>query len=621
MSNRFTLLLLAAAVATACGSPAPQNSPGEAGSTTDGASSDRLDDRPVLVEVESKEDRQQPTTGRSERDSDDALVKSPVPAMEEVIATGAVRRAKIAGDVAALKSMPQTMAQSMPHHPGLPHPVDPYPPHYQDQGRENYEAFDDNGLFWAHQTPVSTFSIDVDTASYANVRRFLNEGHLPNPEAVRVEELVNYFDYTYPTNRDERASREQPFSVYTEIGPSPWSADQKLVHIGVNGWQEDAAELPPANLVFLIDVSGSMNAPNKLGLLRQAMKMLARQLRPEDRLSIAVYAGSSGTVLEPTAGGDYAKIAQAIDNLQAGGSTNGGAGIRLAYNLAKQNFIKEGVNRVILATDGDFNVGTTDIGELERMVERERASGVALSVLGFGTGNYNDHLMQKIAQIGNGNAAYIDTMNEARKVLVDELAATLNIIAQDVKIQVEFNPEVVATYRLIGYETRHLNREDFNNDKIDAGEIGAGHRVTALYEIGLTNAEQTLIDPLRYGEQQSEPVVKGDFGPNDEIAFVKLRYKAPGGDRSKLITQPLFVRDMQTNIDATSETYRFAAAVAWFGQILRENKLVHGDDMNGVIDLANTAKGTDGHGYRAEFIGLARTAGALATPAGEAAGG
>jgi len=474
-------------------------------------------------------------------------------------------------------------------------------PIYQDYGRENYQKFADNGAQWATVNPVSTFSIDVDTASYANVRRLLNQGNLPNRDAVRTEELINYFNYNYPAADNEAT----PFGIYTEMGPSPWHTDRHLLHVGIKGWQpNDGGALPPANLVFLIDVSGSMQGPNKLDLLKRAMKMLVNQLRPQDQISIAVYAGAAGQALAPTPGDQKATINAAIDNLQAGGSTNGGQGIRLAYNLARQNLIRDGVNRVILATDGDFNVGTTDISDLEQMVEAQRKSGVALTVLGFGTGNYNDHLMQKIAQIGDGNAAYIDTINEARKVLVEEIGATLNIIAKDMKVQIEFNPEVVETYRLIGYETRHLNREDFNNDKVDAGEVGAGHTVTALYELTLKDGKGGVADPLRYGRRapRSEPSSEA------ELAFLKLRYKPPGSDTSKLIERRLFLQDISDTLANTSESYRFSAAVAWFGQVLRNNGLVQNVDIQNIIALAQAAKGHDEFGYRSEFISLARTA-------------
>ncbi|NKC01510.1 MAG: DUF3520 domain-containing protein [Pseudomonadales bacterium] len=489
---------------------------------------------------------------------------------------------------------------------GLPYPASiqhGVAPMYQDIGRERYEVFADNGIFWANQNPVSTFSLDVDTASYANMRRQLNGGSLPAPDSIRVEELVNYFSYAYP----KAETQDRPFSIYTEMGPSPWHTDRKLVHIGINGWNPlTDGDMPPANLVFLIDVSGSMQAPNKIYLLKNALRMMVNQMRPQDTISIAVYAGAAGEVLSPTPGDQKSKIFRAIENLQAGGSTNGGAGIRLAYDLAAQNLKSDGINRVILATDGDFNVGTTSVDELERLAEVKRKTGVALTVLGFGTGNYNDQLMQKIAQAGNGNAAYIDNLNEARKVLVEELGATLNIIAKDMKVQIEFNPEVVETYRLIGYETRHLNREDFNNDKIDAGDVGAGHTVTALYEVTLAGQSDSIADPLRY--QSQADITRRIEG---ELGFLKLRYKNPRGSESKLITQPLLVNDITTNLSTTSESYRFAGAVAWLGQVLRGNDQVVAADLNAIVKLAREAKGQDPHGYRAEFINLVKTAQAL----------
>ena len=529
----------------------------------------------------------------SEREIQPAIVTqdraAPSAAIEEVVMAGK-----------AANTMSKRLALSSLHH--QPHS----PPMYQDMGRERYEVFADNGVFWAAQNPVSTFSIDVDSASYANMRRQLNGGHLPNPDSIRVEELVNYFSYDYPRT----ATKSQPFSIYTEMGPSPWDDKRKLVHIGVNGWDpESEGELPPANLVFLVDVSGSMQAPNKIYLLKNALKMMVKKMRPEDTISLAVYAGAAGEVLSPTSGAEKAKIYAAIDNLQAGGSTNGGAGIRLAYQLAEQNLKKDGINRVILATDGDFNVGTTSVDELERLAEQKRKTGVALTVLGFGTGNYNDQLMQKIAQAGNGNAAYIDNLNEARKVLVEEMGATLNIIAKDMKVQIEFNPAVVETYRLIGYETRHLNREDFNNDKVDAGDVGAGHTVTALYEVTLVG-DESIADPLRYqGEKvQTDPEAQRSTG---ELAYLKLRYKEPNEDKSKLVTQPLLLSDIAQSVEATSQSYRFAGAVAWLGQVLRGNDQVSHTDMDTIADLATSAKGKDVHGYRSEFINLVRTAGAL----------
>ncbi|MGK0221967.1 MAG: Ca-activated chloride channel family protein [Limisphaerales bacterium] len=478
---------------------------------------------------------------------------------------------------------------------------------YQETGRENYQNVEVNGVKWAAQTPVSTFSVDVDSAAYANMRRQLNQGQIPHPDSIRVEELVNYFSYSYPRAKD----LDTPFSIFTEMGPSPWHSERKLVHIGINGWQDDNDDLPPANLVFLIDVSGSMQAPNKIQLLKSAMKMMVKQLRPQDSVAIAVYAGAAGQVLAPTAGDQKATITQAIDNLVAGGSTNGAAGIRLAYNLARNNFKQGGVNRVLLATDGDFNVGTTDIDALEKLVESERKSGVALTVLGFGTGNYNDHLMQKIAQIGNGNAAYIDNINEARKVLVEELGATLNIIAKDMKVQVEFNPAVVETYRLIGYETRHLNREDFNNDKVDAGDVGAGHTVTALYEVTLRGEHSAVADPLRY--QQND---RAKFN-TQELANVKLRYKQPNKSTSRLIERPLKVADIRTHVSKTSNAFQFSAAVAWLGQHLSDSNHVQNNRVQDMISLALAAKGNDDHGYRSEFINLLRTVDALTVASNE----
>jgi len=472
--------------------------------------------------------------------------------------------------------------------------------------RENYEHLAENPVRLTSEHPVSTFSIDVDTGSYSNVRRLLNAGTLPREDAVRIEELINYFDYDYPVP-DSTAT---PFSVSTEIAPAPWNADRLLLQIGIKGYEVPAEDRKPANLVFLVDVSGSMNSPDKLPLLKNALKMLSRQMTAEDRVSLVVYAGASGVVLEPTAGSDYAKIGRALDNLSAGGSTNGASGIRLAYDMAEQGFIDGGINRVILSTDGDFNVGTVDFEALIDIVEREREGGTSLTTLGFGTGNYNDQLMERLADAGNGNHAYIDSLNEARKVLVDQVGSTLQTIAKDVKIQVEFNPGVVAEYRLIGYENRMLRREDFNNDKIDAGEIGAGHTVTALYELSLVDGDDRLVDPLRYGGARP---VKGESSA--ELAYVRLRHKAPGGpgddEGSRLIEQAV-LRDDVVDIDAAGTELRFAAAVAAFGQLLKGGDYVGDYSWADVIALASAAKGADPHGYRGEFLGLARLADSLA---------
>ncbi|HHJ34840.1 MAG TPA: VWA domain-containing protein [Gammaproteobacteria bacterium] len=470
--------------------------------------------------------------------------------------------------------------------------------------RENYHHFDDNGITLVAETPVSTFSIDVDTGSYSNVRRLINAGSLPREDAVRVEELVNYFSYDYPLPEND----ETPFSVTTEIGITPWNPDTRLMHIGIKGYDLDSKKLPASNLVFLIDVSGSMNSPDKLGLLKSALKLLSKQMRAEDKISIVVYAGASGVVLEPVAANRSADITQALDSLAAGGSTNGAAGIRSAYLLAEQAFIKDGINRVILATDGDFNVGTVNFEALKDLVEEKRKTGISLTTLGFGTGNYNDHLMEQLADAGNGNYAYIDTLNEAQKVLVDEMSSTLNTIAKDVKIQIEFNPAVVAEYRLIGYENRALKREDFNNDKVDAGDIGAGHTVTALYEITLTDSKRHAIDPLRYGKP-----IDRKINHSDELAHLRLRYKKPEANKSKLIEQVIHASDINTQLASMSNHYRFSASVAGFGQLLRGGKHTENFSYDDVLTLARKSRGDDNYGYRGEFISLVNLASSLST--------
>lgn len=478
----------------------------------------------------------------------------------------------------------------------------PPPPPPVPEDRERYAKLTDNGVFLTQEQPVSTFSIDVDTGSYANVRRFINQGQLPPKDAVRTEELLNYFDYAYPQPRD----RAQPLALHTEIAPTPWNPNTRLLLVGLQGYLP--AERPAANLVFLIDVSGSMAAPNKLPLLISAFKLLTAQLGARDRVSLVTYAGNAGVVLEPTPGDQRAKILAALEQLGAGGSTHGAAGIQSAYRLAEQARLPEGINRVILATDGDFNVGMVNQEALIQLIEQERAKGISLTTLGFGGGNYNDQLLEQLADKGNGNYAYLDTLQEARKVLVDELASTLETIAGDVKLQIEFNPAQVAEYRLIGYENRLLAREDFNNDRVDAGEIGAGHSVTALYEITLTGSPQPRIDPLRYGAANSEPATPAPAGTGAELAFLKLRYKLPGQAESTLVTQALTAPSSQSE---PSERLRFAAAVAAFGQYLRGGATLNGFTLADIITLANGAKGEDASGYRTEFIGLARLAQAL----------
>jgi len=469
---------------------------------------------------------------------------------------------------------------------------------------ENYKHFDGASIKRVVETPVSTFSIDVDTGAYSNVRRMINAGTLPRHDAVRIEEMLNYFSYDYPVSEND----ETPFSVTTEIGVTPWNPDTRLLHIGIRGYDVSAEDLPASNLVFLVDVSGSMNSPDKLGLLKSALRLLSGQMRSEDRVSIVVYAGASGVVLEPVAGDQSAKIAQALANLSAGGSTNGAAGIRSAYLLAEQAFIKDGINRVILATDGDFNVGTTDFEALKELVAEKRKTGISLTTLGFGTGNYNDYLMEQLADAGNGNYSYIDTLNEAQKVLVDERSSTLKTIARDVKIQIEFNPAVVAEYRLIGYENQMLNREDFNNDKVDAGEIGAGHTVTALYEITLTDSDSRAIDALRYEKQLGAAV-----SHTDEVANLRLRYKAPAASRSKLIEQLIKTSDIKNHLADSSKRYRFSAAVAGFGQLLRGGRYSKKFTYADVLELARQARGKDAYGYRGEFISLVNLAGSLSS--------
>jgi len=459
--------------------------------------------------------------------------------------------------------------------------------------RENYAHFEDNTVKRVIEHPVSTFSIDVDTGAYSNVRRMLNNGRLPPKDAVRVEEFINYFSYNYPLPDNT----EPPFRVTTEIAPTPWNQDTYLLHIGIKGFDILTQNRPPANLVFLIDVSGSMASKDKLELVKSALKLLS--LNEQDRISLVVYAGASGLVLEPTPGNQSAIITTALAQLSAGGSTNGGSGIQLAYLVAQQAFIKEGINRVILATDGDFNVGTVNFEALKNLIEAKRKTGISLTTLGFGTGNYNDHLMEQLADAGNGNYAYIDTLKEAQKVLVTEMSSTFNTIAKDVKIQIEFNPAMVVEYRLIGYENRILKREDFSNDKVDAGEIGAGHTVTALYELALVGGKGQRLESLRYTEPTTKPSVM-----SDELIFLRLRYKTPDRDTSQLIELPLTRQNLLTEIDKTSKRFRFSAAVAAFGQLLRggtyTNKFTYAD----VLALARGARGEDPFGYRSEFISL-----------------
>ncbi|TAE40808.1 MAG: VWA domain-containing protein [Oscillatoriales cyanobacterium] len=488
---------------------------------------------------------------------------------------------------------------------GINQPVTPLPSptttalpaQTQQFDREGYNRIYDNSYQRASNNPLSTFGIDVDTASYSNVRRFINSGVMPPKDAVRLEELINYFTYDYPQPKGD-----QPFSINTEVANAPWNPQHKLVHIGLQGKSISTKNLPPNNLVFLIDVSGSMNSPDKLPLVKASLKYLVSELRAKDSVTIVVYAGAAGLVLPPTPGNQKEKILDSIDKLEAGGSTAGGAGIQLAYKVAKDNFIKQGNNRVILATDGDFNVGVSSDGELVRMIEEKREQGVFLSVLGFGTGNLQDAKMEQLADKGNGNYAYIDSLLEAKKVLVTQMGGTLFTIAKDVKIQVEFNPAKVQAYRLVGYENRVLQNQDFNDDKKDAGELGAGHSVTAIYEIipvGVaSDVKLPEVDPLKY---QPNPAT-ASTSQTDELMQVKLRYKNPNETVSQLITQSVI--DKPVKLENASANFRFAAAVAAFGMVLRDSEYKGAANFDQVLRLASQAKGEDKEGYRAEFIRL-----------------
>ena len=484
----------------------------------------------------------------------------------------------------------RTMGVSLPASPG----VDSIAMSTPTWNTESYNAVSENGFINVGNDPLSTFSIDVDTASYSNIRRFINQGIMPPTGAVRIEEMINYFSYSYP-----QPSSKHPFFVTTELGSCPWNDGHQLVRIGLKAKNIDTKKLPPSNLVFLIDVSGSMSAPNKLPLLKQSMKMLVKQLGKDDRVSMVVYAGNDRIALEPTAGSEQLKIFTAIDTLGAGGSTHASSGIVTAYKLAEQVFMPKGNNRIILASDGDFNVGTTSRGELQKLIEEKRESGIYLTVLGFGMGNYHDDTMEILADKGNGNYGYIDNLLEAKKVLVKEMSGTLFALARDVKIQVEFNPEKVGAYRLIGYENRILADEDFNNDTKDAGEIGVGHTVTALYELVPAGSDDMpSVDPLKY--QQVQPGTNAK--KSDELMTIKLRYKPMQTNQSTLLST--VVKEAAIDLNNTSNDFRFAASVAGYGMLLTGSELSGKIDYQQVLTLAKGAKGADAEGYRAEFIRL-----------------
>ncbi len=543
---------------------------------------------------------QKPLETRSVPADDEAgvVATEAAPTLDSVTVTGT--RLKAEGRNAAAERQMQAIAMPAPPASlasvGMVAPQQ-YLPAQPEPNTERYSEFTDNGIVRTGEQPVSTFSIDVDTGSYSNVRRMLAQGQRPPKDAVRVEEMINYFDYGYAGP----ANRSQPFQVTTAMAPAPWDGKRTLLQVGVQGYDVDPREIPASNLVFLIDTSGSMADADKLPLLKESFRQMVPRLRANDRVSIVVYAGSAGLVLPPTPGDRHDVILAALDRLESGGSTNGGEGIDLAYATAQQSYIQGGVNRIVMATDGDFNVGIYDQRALETRVEHGRKAGIALTTLGFGQGNYNEALAEKLADVGDGNHAYIDNLMEGRKVLVDEMSSTLLTIASDVKIQVEFNPATVAEYRLIGYENRQLAREDFNNDQVDAGEIGAGHDVTAIYELCLVGNGCDSSDPLRYGTPQAA-------ANGDEIAHLKLRYKRPGNDRSVLVDQAVTRGELRPQ---ASESLRFAAAVAAYADLLRGGGNTGGFTWDQVEALARGALGDDTWGYRGEFLQLVSKARSL----------
>ncbi|SDL02585.1 Ca-activated chloride channel family protein [Catalinimonas alkaloidigena] len=526
-----------------------------------------------------------------------------VKALNEVVVVGdaVAQRQSITGSVATVqRSRRKQPSQVAPAYDQSWAPAPVYP------DDEEYELPEEAGFLHVNKQPLSTFSIDVEAASYSNVRRFLNQGQRPPQEAVRIEEMINYFTYDYPQPKNGA-----PFSVTTELHACPWNERHQLLQIGLQGKSIPTENLPPANLVFLIDVSGSMQSPEKLPLLKSAFLLMIEQLRPQDRVAMVVYAGAAGVVLPPTSGREKEKIRMALQQLEAGGSTAGAAGLERAYQLVQEHFTAEGNNRVVLATDGDFNVGISNNHELEKLIERKRESGIALTVLGFGTGNYKDAKMELLADKGNGNYAYIDNLKEAQKVLVQEFGGTLFTIAKDVKLQLEFNPTQVQAYRLIGYENRRLSDEDFNDDRKDAGELGAGHTVTALYELIPAGAENDpdlhAVDPLKY---QPNPTPRPQ--PNlflEEVMTVKLRYKAPQSRKSELLTHVVHRPDVRIK---ASDNFRWASAVAAFGMILRDSDYKGSASLDAVLAWAHSARGEDEEGYRVEFINLVKSSRFLA---------
>ncbi len=535
----------------------------------------RDNQRPRSAVAEEREAGQlsQDAAAKQVRPAEPSALSAPAP-----VITQELKQEGLAGSVV---SAPQALATGPADRLGLNETTD----------TERYADMAANPVIAVRAEPISTFSVDVDTGAYSNARRFLNQGRMPPTDAVRIEEFINYFDYQYPTP----VSQTQPFSVSTELARAPWNADRWLLKVGLKGYELALDKLPASNLVFLLDVSGSMQAPEKLPLVKTAMRLVVEQMRPQDTIAIVVYAGAAGLVLPATKALDKTTILAALDALEAGGSTNGGQGIQLAYQVARAHRVEGGVNRVILATDGDFNVGMVDQQDLEDLIVRERQTGIALTTLGFGQDNYNDQTAERLADLGNGNHAYIDNEREARKVLVRELSANLLTIAKDVKIQIEFNPTVVAEYRLIGYENRLLATEDFNNDAVDAGDIGAGHTVTALYELTPVGSPALRLPPLRY--QANEALDKA----GKEVAFLKLRYKLPQEDRSRLIEAAV---ERPSAIGAGSQQLQFAAAVAAFGEALRGGKYLDGFRYQAIATLAQRNIGADPYGMNGELLQL-----------------
>ena len=597
--NTLTLSILIA-LAAGCASESPE--------PIDNSQTDAVSSAITLPESEVNERRPADTPVLAERDEASADLAAPplktdFSRVQEEVRSYEMKRAKVNGP--HVVGLAQTMPASLPRMQ-----MDSIRLPVERLYREQYEHPDDQQTVRVSDVPVSTFSIDVDTGSYSNMRRWISQGQLPPEDAVRAEEFVNYFDYSYEVPDETK----QPFSVNTEIAQTPWNAATYLVRIGIQGYKVSHQALPASNLVFLVDVSGSMQSSDKLPLLKQALSMLTRKLDANDTISMVVYAGASGVVLDSVAGNQDATILAALQQLEAGGSTNGAAGIQLAYQLARQNFKPGGVNRVILATDGDFNVGVASTQELKDMIERQRKSGIALTTLGFGSGNYNDHMLEQLADAGNGNHAYIDRLSEAQKVLSEEMSSTLLTIAEDVKIQLEFNPNTVSEYRLIGYENRVLNEEDFNNDQVDAGEIGAGHTVTALYEINLVGSDFRRLPSHRYDHSPAEQEKSSVH--TDELAHLRIRYKLPGEKHSKLIQSPILTSAIHQPGEKSSDDFRFAAAVAAFAQKLRGGKYLENYSYADIRQLASQSRGDDPFAYRGEFLQLVSLADSLA-PAAE----